>query len=89
MPCSRNHALLLAVMIPSLQGCDDSARPCVQQSQSSESQLIALQRQKDDILYEMQLRQDELDQMMIRAKGAIGVSNQWLERKSELTEKII
>jgi len=26
--------------------------------------------------------------MMASVKGAVGVSNQWLERKSQLTEKI-
>jgi hypothetical protein len=86
MSSARHLVLLLAIGIPALQGCDSAAVPCVQQP--SASQVATLQRQKDDTVYEMQLRQNELDQMMARVKGAIGVSNQWLQRKSELTEKI-
>jgi hypothetical protein len=58
------------------------------QQPAAASQLAVLQRQKADTLYEIELRQAEIDQMMEKVKGAIGVSTQWLERKSELTEKI-
>ena len=87
MSSHSRFALLPAIaVLVTLQGCDSSTVPCVQQS--SASQIAGLERQKDDALYEMQLRQDEVNQMMARVKGAVGVSNQWLQRKSDLTEKI-
>jgi hypothetical protein len=85
----RPFILLLALTVPSLlQGCDAPAAPCTNSQDASSQQLATLQRQKADAVYEIQLRQDELDQMMASVKGAVGVSNQWLERKSQLTEKI-
>ena len=80
-------SLTLIVSLLILQACDSPPTPCVQKQDSS-ANLSALQRQRDDTDYEMQLRQTELDQMMQKARGAIGVSNQWLERKNDLTEKI-
>jgi hypothetical protein len=80
-------SLTLIVSLLILQACDSTPTPCVQKQDSS-ANLSALQRQRDDTDYEMQLRQTELDQMMQKARGAIGVSNQWLERKNDLTEKI-
>lgn len=82
--------LVFVLVLPILQGCDLASHPCsVQEGQNATSAAAALKREKDDTLYEIQLRQDELDRMMATAKGAIGVSNEWLKRKSALTEKII
>lgn len=80
-------AITLAISLSALQGCQVPAVPGTQQ-QPSASQLATLQRQKKDIQYEIVLRQNEIDQMIAAVKGAIGVSNQWLLRKDELTEKI-
>ncbi len=85
----RLFALGLALAVaPILQGCNSATAPCVQSQDDSAQKIAALKREKDDTLYEIQLRQDEINQMMASAKGAVGVSNEWLERKSQLTEKI-
>ena len=81
--------LCLAGVVPCLEGCNATPAPvpCVSQPDKLQ-QLSDLKRQKDDTLYEIQLRQSELDQMMASTKGAVGVSHEWLERKSQLTEQI-
>jgi hypothetical protein len=72
----------------SLEGCNATPAPCTPSQPDKLQQLSDLKRQKDDTLYEIQLRQGELDQMMATTKGAVGVSHEWLERKSQLTEQI-
>ena len=83
-------ALCLAGVLPCLQGCDAAPAPvpCVSVQPDKLARLGELKRQKEDTLYEIQLRQGELDQMMATTKGAVGVSHEWLERKSQLTEQI-
>lgn len=89
MTSARFFALSLAmVAVPGLQGCEAPATPCIQSQDASAQQLATLKRERDDTLYEIQLRQDEIDQMMASVRGAVGVSSEWLERKSQLTEKI-
>lgn len=70
-----------------LQGCQSAAPPCVVQ-EGQGSKTPCLRRAKDDTLYEIQLRQAEIDQMMAHARTGVGVSHEWLERKAALTEKI-
>ncbi len=81
-------ALLIALSFLALQGCEAPVRPCVESHDASGQQLATLKREREDTLFEIQLRQDELDRMMTSVKGAVGVSSQWLERKAQLTEKI-
>ena len=89
MAAMRSASLYLILLASSflLQGCDSTPAPCVQ-TQESGTDLITLQRERADTDYEIQLRQTELDQMVQKARGALGVTSQWLERKDELTEKI-
>ena len=79
--------LVLMVLFAALPGCQTAAPPCVVQ-QGQDSRIVVLQREKDDTLYEIQLRQTEIDQMMSNAKRGVGVSHEWLERKAALTEAI-
>jgi len=83
-------ALFFAVVATAVQGCENPNTPCVEQRQDSAQQLAVLQREKDNTLYELQLRQDEVDRMVAgtHAPGVVGVSDQWLGRKNELVEKI-
>ena len=74
-----------------LLGCEGhQSAPCVTQGQNPAGQLATLQREKNDTLYELQLRQNEVDKMMASADapGVVGVSTQWQVRKRELDEKI-
>jgi hypothetical protein len=56
--------------------------------QRKSSNIAALRRERDDTLYEIQLRQAEIDRMMASAKGSLGVEPEWLKRKADLAEKI-
>ena len=86
---------------PVLQGCNSRSTPCVQSQENSTQKLASLKREKDDTLYEIKLRQSELNQMIAkhispRDYGGIRFtpdtgpnSGDWLERKTQLTEQTI
>lgn len=59
--------------------------------QSRDQKLTELRRQRENALYELKLRQDEVDQMEATAKrpGVVGVSNEWLKRRDKLREEMI
>jgi preprotein translocase subunit SecE len=56
--------------------------------QGQDSSIISLTRERDDTLFEIQLRQAEIDRMMASVKGSLGVGHEWLERKAALIEKM-
>ncbi|MGD0737602.1 MAG: hypothetical protein ABR976_20920 [Terracidiphilus sp.] len=85
------RVLVLIFSFSILQGCQTPKPACAIQ-QGQDSQIADLQRQKDDTLCEIQLRQAELDRITaaVNARGAAGASREGLGRKAEadLTEKI-
>ena len=74
-------------VLVALPGCESAVAPC-DMRQGQGPSMTSIQREKDDTLYEIQLRQAEIDQMVANAKTGVGVSHEWLERKAALTEKI-
>jgi len=81
-------AILAADGLMRIQRTNASAGLCtIQQGQGSS--LVSLTRERDDTLFEIQLRQAEIDQTMASVKGSVAKDHEWLEKKSELTEKMI
>lgn len=84
--------LLVSLVMGCMISCNlnNPAKSATEQ-QSSEQKLADLNRQKDDVLYEIQIRQDEINEMETSAKkpGVIGVSHEWLVRRDQLREEII
>jgi hypothetical protein len=90
--------LLLAGVMVCLTGCDTvspsdprGSGPTSEQVEKQHQKLADLNRQKADAEYEIQLRQDEMDQMEATSKkpGVVGVSNEWIQRHDRLKEDII
>jgi hypothetical protein len=84
--------LLVLLAMGCVSGCNISDSPQKTPEQQKQQQGLAdLKRQKDDVLYEIQLRQDEVNEMETAAKrpGVVGVSKEWLERHDRLREEII
>jgi hypothetical protein len=88
------HSIRVLVLIFSvvvLQGCQSTKPACTIQH-GQDSHIADLQRQKDDTLCEIQLRQAELDRITaaVNARGVVGASRDELGRKAEadLAEKI-
>ena len=83
----RFFAALLLIALLVLSGCNSAAPvPCV--SAKVTIDVARITREKEDTSFELKLREDELDKMMSSVKGAVGVTDDWLQRKAELTEKI-
>jgi hypothetical protein len=84
--------LLAPLALGYMNGCDsvESPKPASEQ-QNSGQKLVELKRQRDDVRYEMQLRQEEMNEMETTAKrpGVVGVSKAWLERHNQLKEEVI
>jgi hypothetical protein len=86
--CFVSGAILAAVGLLHVQRSGASEpKSTLQQGQTS--CIEVLHREKDDTLYEIQLRQTEIDNMTANLKGSLGVSHEWIERKTNLTEKIL
>ena len=87
------HLLLhVPLALGCMSGCNSSDSPrTASEQQNSKQGLGDLKRQRDDVLYEMQLRQDEINEMETASKrpGVVGVSKEWLERHDRLREEII
>jgi hypothetical protein len=85
------RVLVLIFSFTVLQGCQTTKPACVIQ-QRQDSHIGDLQRQKDDTLCEIQLRQAALDHITaaVNASGTVGMNREVLGRKAEadLTEKI-
>jgi hypothetical protein len=86
--CFVSGAILAAVGLLHVQRSAIPEPTCTL-SQGQASCIDALHREKDDTLYEIQLRQTEIDNMTANLKGSLGVSHEWIERKTNLTEKIL
>jgi hypothetical protein len=84
--------LLAPLSVGFVSGCGsvDSPRSASEQQKRKEK-LVDLRRQKEDVLYEVELRQQEMDQMetSIKRPGVVGVSDEWLKRHDQLREEII
>jgi peptidoglycan hydrolase CwlO-like protein len=89
--------LLLAAVIVCLTGCDTVSpsdprgRTTSEQADKQLQKLANLNGQKADAEYEIQLRQDEMDQMeaTVKKPGVVGVSNEWIQRHNRLKEDIL
>jgi len=90
-PMHSIRVLVLIFSVVALQGCQTTKPACAIQH-GQDSHISDLQRQKDDTLCEIQLRQAELDRItaVVNARGKVGASREGLGRKAEadLTEKI-
>ena len=86
------RVLALIFMSVALQGCQTTKPGCVI-PREQDSHLADLQRQKDETLCEIQLRQSELDRIeaAVSERRAVGTGRQGLGYKTvaELTGKII
>ncbi len=71
-----------------LIGCQRSPLPCDSLA-TRQSSLEDLRREREDDAYEMGLRQTELNLMQANVRGSVGLSSEWLTRKTDLEEKII